>query len=550
MNEYNGLQILIWSIVAVGMLIGGIRLWAEIRHNLVFAFCGGVVVVVSLFFLYLSSNEIQHAEEWLQLFPRDSAKYASYLRVAAAYKKNGVTGLIIGGAVLVLSLAPDIMSWMRGEVKNYRRTSEYRRVSNRIHKGFTDGSYEFPYEEFYLACKENYIKTVSNTFSRQKACQLAEKAIRNTSEYKLLTETARKTDGVSYLEDSEVSQYVESHIEQIFDRMEDGYRTALRVKEEKRREQEEKEKEARRVLEATVQSCQLSQEAADMIRFNEELSQADGKTKHVKMLQAQINELQRVIDREKEAFDAAHPNDTFDMQRVAAAMELASMVRKSAYQEKKSSWSVAGGIASGIAGPAAGVAAAVDTMLENQRIDQRNAANKRAADDLGDKIIASAMPKPETKEERLARYRAQESMDKSLAPIKERINRLYKAKTAAEDLVILFDDELKLVSSISQLKTDVVSQREGTRISLTLSTHYKADAPSNIVMGLDGSLRAKLYTGDTYVGDAIIPLPLYGLPCNGQTRICIGFCRSYMEGKHTYSIKIEPIHLWLTERGK
>ena len=169
---------------------------------------------------------------------------------------------------------------------------------------------------------------------------------------------------------------------------------------------------------------------------------------------------------------------------------------------------------------------------------------------LGDKIIASAMPKPETKEERLARYRAQESMDKSLAPIKERINRLYKAKTAAEDLVILFDDELKLVSSISQLKTDVVSQREGTRISLTLSTHYKADAPSNIVMGLDGSLRAKLYTGDTYVGDAIIPLPLYGLPCNGQTRICIGFCRSYMEGKHTYSIKIEPIHLWLTERGK
>ncbi len=205
-------------------------------------------------------------------------------------------------------------------------------------------------------------------------------------------------------------------------------------------------------------------------------------------------------------------------QGIAAMKTLGNAIGSSAYVEKERNWAVEGGIAQGIGGVAAGVSAAVNAMQENERIRDRNEANKKWAADTRDKFLQQARD--------AERNRPQSSNMKILE---------------SQYRVDFCDSPLALYGKLQEMTASVCIDNQNAAILMV-----KVSFPNSFNRGrdlcIDGALRGKVYDKDSkLVGCAYLPFPKYGIDEMGSA--LLGYV---MVDKLNppYSVKITPINLW------
>lgn len=219
------------------------------------------------------------------------------------------------------------------------------------------------------------------------------------------------------------------------------------------------------------------------------------------------------------------------MQGEEALRQLGGILATSVSQTKTSDWAFLGGIADGLAGPGAGAAVALNVMAENAKIEAENQRKREGALKIvhgfqNDSLRISA--------ERSDLEKAASILDNELKELEKKVS-LYDvtADTFATDFKIL-------KKSIEKTETNLL------KVKIELQNLSTPSVPKSVHTTADGTITAKIYNGKTYVGEAIVPLPLYGIEC-GKTETIIGYCPMYMEGNRRYTIEIEPNNLWIME---
>lgn len=214
-----------------------------------------------------------------------------------------------------------------------------------------------------------------------------------------------------------------------------------------------------------------------------------------------------------------------------ALKQLSEVLMESVAQTKTKDWAFLAGIADGIAGPGAGAAVAINTMNENARIE---AENKKRRDATIKTVVGFQNNKMRLSAEKDDLYKAKKLLTNELSNLQKKI-------TISE----LNSENFKNDFNISKTKIQKTASNI-LEISVVLENNSAPAVPKGVLVTADGSLQASVYTGKTFVGEATIPLPLYGIEC-GKTETITGYCPMYMEGDRKYTVKLEPNNLWLME---
>lgn len=196
----------------------------------------------------------------------------------------------------------------------------------------------------------------------------------------------------------------------------------------------------------------------------------------------------------------------------------------SASQQKEHDWAIHGGIASGIAGPAAGLAAATDIQAKNAQIRSQNEANlKYFSSSMTSTALASA-------DQRLL-------ADKLKAEIEEA-----KTKLVSED------SAETCLSKLSFSNTNISVSDTGT-ITVTTCAQLNSELKifGDVCAVIDGTIIAKIYDADTYIGYASMVLPKYGIEKKASLSGMCLFCGK-KENVDSYSITFSAYNLWAMER--
>lgn len=125
---------------------------------------------------------------------------------------------------------------------------------------------------------------------------------------------------------------------------------------------------------------------------------------------------------------------------------------------------------------------------------------------------------------------------------------LSRELSALEQKVVLTDYETAELWKKLKIRTDSVVKSETNvlEITTTIENSYRPDVPEHVKITMDGVLSAKVYFKDTFVGTALIPLPLYGVECCA-TATFTSLCEDYIGSNGKYKVVYEPIALWAME---
>lgn len=200
-------------------------------------------------------------------------------------------------------------------------------------------------------------------------------------------------------------------------------------------------------------------------------------------------------------------------------------VNSGKYLQKEGDWAIAGGIASGIAGPGAGVMAALDMQNHNNAVQQHNT---RA---INLSLQASL---------------ASDNISETIG-IKRKMSNELSETIKQTKLKVVLPDSTESIFEQCLVTVDSINSENGLLcVSATIDNAATPNVPDNTAMVVDGTLTAKIYDGDLFVGEAILPLPQDGIPCNESSTIT-GLCEYSLPGEHTYRAEITPNNLWLME---
>jgi UPF0716 family protein affecting phage T7 exclusion len=194
---------------------------------------------------------------------------------------------------------------------------------------------------------------------------------------------------------------------------------------------------------------------------------------------------------------------------------------RNACQQKEKDWALHGGIASGIAGGFAGAASAMSIQAQNAEIRAQNAANLEALQPL---LMAGAM---------------------SSMKCAERARELASAIEAAKIKLVSETSSSTVFDQLNFSDTEVTVTETGTCIvKTTVRASDDFCIYDDVKAVIDGTIRAKIYDGETCIGTAPIVFPTYGVRLStGVSGMCL-FCG---EPGKTYRVEFGPGNLWAME---
>lgn len=201
-------------------------------------------------------------------------------------------------------------------------------------------------------------------------------------------------------------------------------------------------------------------------------------------------------------------------------------------QKKETSWAIMGGIADGIAGPAAGLAVAAETMVNNQKVQEYNASMRQAAMN-----IMSGVPQLSGD-----RYDLEKEREKLLRQI-----------TKTDDKIALSHPDAAAIWENIQIKDVTITRNSSKVLAATMTVSLKEslvlDVPDNVRMVIDGIVKGKISFENTYVGEVLFPLPIYGIPTKKGVEITLdGFCINSTKTPGEYTLKLnDKQNIWVME---
>lgn len=203
--------------------------------------------------------------------------------------------------------------------------------SEKINQQAKEGTWEFPVEPFYAACKEASVTTLETEYGITKAKLIASDIMFNAS--------IHRDNQKLYLKPHVLKKYF----------AEGQILAGDTVKQQKQ-----------------PRDASPTEEERTFIRRAAELAPLSGIDKRRKMLlflQVEYSTKIRAMQEGRKAL-----------------MQLGMIYADQ--QQKEGDWAIVGGIASGIAGPAAGIMAATETIANNNKIRKHNAAMRKASMDI------------------------------------------------------------------------------------------------------------------------------------------------------------------------
>lgn len=347
------------------------------------------------------------------------------------------------------------------------------------------GLWEFPADEFYTVCRIQNVTRLDNEFSRQKALKIAKSVI---EAYQVDVDCCGE-----YLKINKLEEFLR----------------AGRLEVEKL-EQEE--------LSASKMPKDATPDTIEQVfieRANA-LSGQYGCEKRIKMLSSMISDYEARIRALREGEEA---------------LKQLGMIYAS-QQKKESDWAVIGGIANGIAGPAAGIMAASEAMANNIQIRENNAAMRKTSME-----IMSGIP----------------NMMGDRAKLNKEVQSIYYKRSDAEFKVTLPKPSSEDIQKNIKVGTATISKAASgvLHVSLPISFKHKfaVDVPDGVNTVVDGTIRGEIWFENSYVGEVIFPLPLYGIPSNMTAEVTLdGMCGRSVEYDGEYIVKIaDQQNLWIME---
>lgn len=201
---------------------------------------------------------------------------------------------------------------------------------------------------------------------------------------------------------------------------------------------------------------------------------------------------------------------------------------------KEKNWATWGGIADGLAGPAAGVATALKVQQDNERIREQNKVFMQA------NAMLDAM--------------ARQHREKMLAKCAELREQQKKLEDELEtlQLKVVFDQpESEEIADCLSLKGATFEKTESGILSVSAKVSCvippeRKPIPQLVV---DGSIHARVYTGDRFVEDIYFILPGNGISAAGSSCQVHSLCTTALPVEGEYRLELgEDSSLWLMER--
>ncbi len=356
-----------------------------------------------------------------------------------------------------------------------------------INQSVKEGTWSFPVEKFFLLCRDNQVTALDNEFSIAKAARLAELLIK---------------ESIPEVDIENCGEYLKLESLETF--LKKG-RVLVRRSEERQKAEQKQPKDA---------NC--SYEESMYLERVEQVVGKYGMEKRKEMLEILGSDLRQKI--------AA-------LIRGEEAMKLLSTIY--AQQEKKESdWAIIGGIAEGIAGPAAGIMAASQTIANNRKVQEHNAAMRKASMDImrGSSSMVSD------------RYELERVYDKNIKLRKETEKKITLSKPNAE---AIWNNIKKGEIKVKKNPSGVLA----ISFPVSINKPFILDVPENVTMVVDGTIKGEVWFEDRFVGDVFFPLPLYGIPTNMTAEVTLdGMCGRSVEFDGEYTVKIaDKQNLWIME---
>lgn len=359
---------------------------------------------------------------------------------------------------------------------------------DKINSEMKEGLWKFPSAKFYQLCRDGHATVLDNEFSVCKATHIAQQ---------LILERDSKIDlkcCEKYLSIDGLNRFLE----------EGKHITAIA------------ESEALLLQKKPKDAENLTKQEQTFLARAKELNTLHGNNKRLKMLENLYKDygvrIQALADGEK-------------------AMKQLGMIYLG-QQQKESSWAVLGGIAEGIAGPAAGIMAASNAMKSNTKIQEHNAAVRKASMDIMSGI-------PGLSADRYTLEKEQESIKQQYIATK---NEVTLATPSAKEIR----------QNITIGKTTVKKNPSGAlsvSVSIALKEPFSLNVPRNVLMVVDGTLKGIVWHEDEIIGEVLFPLPIGGIPCYWVEEITLdGLCGRSMDYDGKYTVKIlSEQNLWVME---
>lgn len=373
-----------------------------------------------------------------------------------------------------------------------KQEKEAEDIKNKTLQQYKDDTWEFPTADFYNYCINNGIQNLNNSFSVEKA--------------KLLAKTILKEEDIPVPEEYHHRYLDAKRLKEYFRKGKDQVEKEIAI-----------EKHNEEVWNSTPHKATPNVIEKAQLELAQKLTTLYGSDKRQLMLSHSIEKLEEEIRIKKEGQEAIR--------------QVGFLMSTSAAQQKKSDWAILGGIAEGIAGPAAGIAVAMNTMQKNAEIEKWNQQNRAAVNRVALDIANSA-----------------NDLNAPISEMETAKLLLTREISALEQKVVLTDSETAALLKDLKIQTDSVVKTETNvlEITTTIENSYRPDVPAHVRITVDGVLSAKIYFKDTFVGTAIIPLPLYGVECQ-ETATFTSLCENYMGSDGEYNVIYEPIALWAME---
>lgn len=399
--------------------------------------------------------------------------------------------LILFGAFAIFAV---VYTKVTEIVSERKAKKEQKQKEDALIHSLKTGEWKFPSREFYTRCIDKKIRNLDDKFYIQKARLVAE----------------------GILHEKQIPQaYISSFCsdEQLIKAFNEAKESIAQEKAREKALQEKKQEEWNRVPHRG--NPDKAQEHA--ISLASKLVGLSGVNKRKTMLEDSLSILNKNIQ------------DKVDTQQAFAI--LGSAISNSAYEEKQRDWATAGGIASAIAGPVAGAAVAINTMEENRAIAARNAENRAAVQRLGNSISSLSV-----------------DSSASVETMRDTANKIYAEIASINEKVVLEDADTATLENFVTITAHKITKKKTNiiEVSITLENTFVPDVPEDVKIVVDGMYIVDIYAGDTRVGTANIPLPLYGVEC-GKTARATGYCINSMAQKCEYSMKVIRRKLWAME---
>ena len=147
-------------------------------------------------------------------------------------------------------------------------------------------------------------------------------------------------------------------------------------------------------------------------------------------------------------------------------------------------------------------------------------------------------------------YSASFSLSSDVDALKKQLEPYEKALEDLRTKVVIDSaDTETLFASLEIGKALVDKQKSGAlAVKTTLKTNYCPQVPANVGCTVDGSLTGKIYAGDLFVGECVLPLPLYGVECgNPNPSMAEALCGRFAANDEPYRVEFSPNKLWVME---